>query len=244
MSTNRPLQVVNSSDRSTDLSGIFAEYILGKRFFSWDEFEKSLADFQKLSYTHYVHNCSKTISDDRFKYAYVGFKCTFGVNSTRTGLKLKNKSSKCCNCSSSFRVVLHHSEYIIASHNMVHNHPCSRVYMQNDPWYRRLTVEEKENIEPLLQQSHSSDEIMHVKEKPYFTVNHVMHNCKQWTWSRNLFASQSTSAVIPRNRSDIYDTKKRIIIAGMDRINDKFGEVFANTYADGVIAGINRVLNM
>nr|CAH8842626.1 unnamed protein product [Trichobilharzia regenti] len=165
MSTNRPLQVVNSSDRSTDLSGIFAEYILGKRFFSWDEFEKSLAEFQKLSYTHYVHNCSKTIPDARFKYAYVGFKCTFGVNRTRPGLKLKNKS-KCCNCSSSFRVVLHYSEYIIASHNMVHNHPCSRVYMQNDPWYRRLTVEEKENIEPLLQQSHSSDEIiMHVKEK-------------------------------------------------------------------------------
>nr|CAH8850907.1 unnamed protein product [Trichobilharzia regenti] len=608
MSTNRPLQVVNSSDRSTDLSGIFAEYILGKRFFSWDEFEKSLAEFQKLSYTHYVHNCSKTIPDARFKYAYVGFKCTFGVNRTRPGLKLKNKSSKCCNCSSSFRVVLHYSEYIIASHNMVHNHPCSRVYMQNDPWYRRLTVEEKENIEPLLQQSHSSDEIiMHVKEKynkditridvknmkaavnkgissrrdifeflksrgklmeyysdepirnsltricfatyeqmelykqfpevvgidstyntnkgkyslfqllvtdnfgrgrpvlfawtrkefkrdvvwildcfrqimedtsktesfimdcaqaeiaavklthrqahivlcsfhvcrafcrktrnpivknylcrlvqckrrsevisrldanvsqylqrrwmhrrelwaacfrdnvltfgndtnnrvesshkqmkrflqrsdslhksmlkvykwhkrsfsiiqqeaniaqsrcftypcsqslipiirlltpyaarkvireyqlrrwatvefesfdyvffkengntvqvdlsactctcftfqtcrypcrhlllvhfrkPYFTVNHVMHNCKQWTWSRNLFASQSTSAVIPRNRSDIYDTKKKIINAGMDRINDKFGEVFANAYADGVIAGINRVLNM
>nr|CAH8863876.1 unnamed protein product [Trichobilharzia regenti] len=80
--------------------------------------------------------------------------------------------------------------------------------------------------------------------KPYFTVNHVMHNCKQWTWSRNLFASQSTSAVIPRNRSNIYDTKKKIINAGMDRINDKFGEVFANAYADGVIAGINRVLNM
>ncbi|CAH8850028.1 unnamed protein product [Trichobilharzia szidati] len=74
--------------------------------------------------------------------------------------------SKCCNCPSSIRVVLHISEYVITAHKMVHNHPCDRVYMQNDPWYRRLTVEEKENLEPLLQQSHSSDEIIaHVKEK-------------------------------------------------------------------------------
>nr|CAH8828288.1 unnamed protein product [Trichobilharzia regenti] len=57
---------------------------------------------------------------------------------------------------------------------MVHNHPCSRVYMQNDPWYRRLTVEEKENIEPLLQQSHSSDEIiMHVKEKYHKDITRI-----------------------------------------------------------------------
>nr|CAH8824320.1 unnamed protein product [Trichobilharzia regenti] len=166
MSTNRSLQVVNSSERRADVSGIFGEVILGRRFFSWDEFEKSLAEFQKLSCTHYVHTNSKKIPDDRFKYAYVGFKCSFGVNRTGPGLKLKNKPSKCCNCTSSFRVVLRFSEYIIASHKMVHNHPCSRVYMQHDPWFRRLTVEEKENVELLLQQSHSSDEIiMHVKEK-------------------------------------------------------------------------------
>uniref|UniRef100_A0AA85IU01 FAR1 domain-containing protein n=1 Tax=Trichobilharzia regenti TaxID=157069 RepID=A0AA85IU01_TRIRE len=114
------------------------------------------------------------IPDDRFKYAYVGFKCNFEVNRTRPGLKLKNKSSKCYNCSSSFRVVLRSSEFIIASHNMVHNHPCSRVYMQNDPWNRRLTVEEKVNVEPLLQRSHSSDEIiMHVKEKYHKDITRI-----------------------------------------------------------------------
>nr|CAH8863105.1 unnamed protein product [Trichobilharzia regenti] len=172
---------------------------------------------------------------------------------------MKNKSSKCCNCSSSFRVVLRYSEYIIASHNMVHNHPCSRVYMQNDPWYRRLTVEGKENVEPL-QQSHSSDEIiMHVKEKYHKDitridvkntkaavnkVNHVMQNCKQWVWSRNLFASQCTSAVVPRNRSALLETYISIMTAGIRKINDIFGEVFARNYSVEVIAGINRTVNM
>nr|CAH8867182.1 unnamed protein product [Trichobilharzia regenti] len=221
MSTNRPLQVVNSSERSTDLSGIFGELILGRRFLSWDEFQKSLAEFQKLSCTHYVHTYSKTIPDDRFKYAFVGFKCTFGVNRTKPGLKLKYKSSKCCNCSSSFRVVLRSSEFIIASHNMVHNHLCSRVYMQND---RHLLL-------------------VHFR-KPYFTVNHVMQNCKQWAWSRDLFASQCTSAVVLRNRSAAFESYISIVNKGLRKIHDEFGEVFARNYVVEVVAGINRTLNM
>nr|CAH8864356.1 unnamed protein product [Trichobilharzia regenti] len=48
MSTNRSLQVVNLSERIADLNGIFGELILGRRLFSWDEFEKSLAEFQKV----------------------------------------------------------------------------------------------------------------------------------------------------------------------------------------------------
>ncbi|CAH8843332.1 unnamed protein product [Trichobilharzia szidati] len=165
MSRNRLLQVDNASENTADVSGIFAEVMLGRRFFSWEEFENSLGEFQKLSCTHYVRIQSKTIGEDRFKYAHVAFKCTFGVNRTRAGPKLRNKSSKCCNCPSAFRVILHFSEYVITSHKMVHNHPCTRVYMRNDPWCRRLTAEEKENLEPLLHQSHSSDEIMkYVKE--------------------------------------------------------------------------------
>ncbi|CAH8848869.1 unnamed protein product [Trichobilharzia szidati] len=176
MSRNPLLQVGDAGESTADVSGIFDEIMLGRRFFSWEEFENSLGEFQQLSCTHYVHIQSKTTGDDRYKYAYVYFKCTFGVNRGKAGLKLRNKSSKCCNCLSAFRVILRYSEYVITSHKMVHNHPCTRVYMQNDPWSRRLSAEEKENVEPLLHQSHSSDEIvMHVKETfhKHITLNDV-----------------------------------------------------------------------
>ncbi|CAH8849335.1 unnamed protein product [Trichobilharzia szidati] len=172
--------------------------MLGRRFFSWEEFENSLGEFQQLSCTHYVHIQSKTTGEDRYKYAYVYFKCTFGVNRGKAGLKLRNKSSKCCNCLSAFRVILRYSEYVITSHKMVHNHPCTRVYMQNDPWSRRLSAEEKENIEPLLHQSHSSDEIiMHVKETFHkdITLNDV----------RNLKASVNKGI---SSRYDIFEFLK------------------------------------
>ncbi|CAH8828463.1 unnamed protein product [Trichobilharzia szidati] len=150
--------------------------MLGRRFFSWEEFENSLGEFQQLSCTHYVHIQSKTTGDDRYKYAYVYFKCTFGVNRGKAGLKLRNKSSKCCNCLSAFRVILRDSEYVITSHKMVHNHSCTSVYMQNDPWSRRLSAEEKENVEPLLHQSHSTSAIVPRNQCDLYVTNRRLIN--------------------------------------------------------------------
>ncbi|CAH8861498.1 unnamed protein product, partial [Trichobilharzia szidati] len=46
--------------------------------------------------------------------------------------------------------------------------------------------------------------------KPCFTVNHVLQKCKHWTWSRDSCASQSISAVVPRNPCNIVQTQRRL----------------------------------
>ncbi|TNN07186.1 Transposase [Schistosoma japonicum] len=65
-----------------------------------------------------------------------------------------------------FRVVLNVNEYIVRSYIMTHNHPCTKSFMRCGPWFRRLSEEEKENLNPVLQQSSSCDAVMeHVRNK-------------------------------------------------------------------------------
>nr|AAX30145.1 SJCHGC00782 protein [Schistosoma japonicum] len=47
---------------------------------------------------------------------------------------------------------------------MTHKHPCTKPFVRCDPWFRRLSEEKKENINPVLQQSTSCDAVMeHVR---------------------------------------------------------------------------------
>nr|AAX27480.1 unknown [Schistosoma japonicum] len=63
-----------------------------------------------------------------------------------------------------FRVVLNVNEYIVRSYIMTHNHPCTKSFMRCDPWFRRVSEEEKENTNPALQQSASCDAVVeHVR---------------------------------------------------------------------------------
>ncbi|VDO91675.1 unnamed protein product [Schistosoma margrebowiei] len=43
---------------------------------------------------------------------------------------------------------------------MLHNHPCSSSWMVCDPWTRRLSSEEKENLKPVILPCESADEVI------------------------------------------------------------------------------------
>ncbi|XP_018645404.1 hypothetical protein Smp_167670 [Schistosoma mansoni] len=43
---------------------------------------------------------------------------------------------------------------------MLHNHPFSSSWMVYNPWTRRLSSEEKENLKPAILQSASADELI------------------------------------------------------------------------------------
>ncbi|VDP39829.1 unnamed protein product [Schistosoma curassoni] len=70
------------------------------------------------------------------------------------------------NCQSKFRVRLEEQGYVIKSYNMLHNHPCSNSWMVCDPWTRRLSSEEKENLKPVILHGESVDEVIEsIKER-------------------------------------------------------------------------------
>ncbi|CAH8483167.1 hypothetical protein MS3_00001970 [Schistosoma haematobium] len=155
-----------SSDISVDLTDVFRSMILNKRFVLWDDFESALKEFQKTAYTRYIHTESRLLKDVRFKYLFVTFNCTFGRERKSEGVKVRQKSSKFRNCQSKFRVRLKEQGYVIKSYNMLHNHPCSSSWMVCDPWTRRLSSEEKENLKPVILHCESADEVIEsIKER-------------------------------------------------------------------------------
>ncbi|CAH8581607.1 unnamed protein product [Schistosoma haematobium] len=109
---------------------------------------------------------SRLLKDVRFKYLFVSFNCTLGHKRKSEGLKVRQKSSKFRNCQSKFRVRLQEQGYVIKSYNMLHNHPCSSSWMVCDPWTRRLSSEEKENLKPVILHCESADEVIEsIKER-------------------------------------------------------------------------------
>nr|AAX30283.1 SJCHGC02726 protein [Schistosoma japonicum] len=49
-------------------------------------------------------------------------------------------------CKSLFPVVLNVTKYILRSYIMTHNHSCSESFMMCDPWFSRLSEEEKRSF--------------------------------------------------------------------------------------------------
>ncbi|CAH8286937.1 unnamed protein product, partial [Schistosoma margrebowiei] len=126
--------------------------MLNKRFGSWIEFDNALKDFHKITHTHYVHAEM--------------FRCTFGRKRKSEGLNVNKKPSKFLNCQSMFRVRLEGQQYVIKSYNMSHNHPCTSSWMVCDPFSRRLSAEEKENLKPVILHCQSTDEVIEsIKER-------------------------------------------------------------------------------
>ncbi|CAH8581613.1 unnamed protein product [Schistosoma margrebowiei] len=151
-----------SSDISVDLSDAFQRIILNNRFATWDDFDNALKEFQKTTHTHYIHTESRFLKDVRFKYLFVSFHCTFGHKRKSRCLTMNQKQSKFLNCQSRFRVRLEAEGYVIKSYNMLHNHPCSSSWMVFDPWARRLSSEEEENLKPVILQSQSTDALVEI----------------------------------------------------------------------------------
>ncbi|TNN17664.1 hypothetical protein EWB00_011061, partial [Schistosoma japonicum] len=127
-----------------------------------------------ITFIHYIHSQSQSDAFSSFKYIFVVFKCALGNKENFTGLVRETNRKLNCNCrifrskrlacKSVFRVVLNVIEYIVCSYIMTHNHPCTKSFMRCDPWFRRLSKEEKENINPVFQQSTLCDAVMeHVR---------------------------------------------------------------------------------
>lgn len=148
-----------------DLSDAFQRLVLSRHFGSWAEFESALSEFQHTTHTHYIHAESKVMKDVKFKYMFVVFQCTFGHKRKPQGLGLKKKPSKFLNCQSTFRVTLELGEYVIKSFKMFHNHPCSDFWMVCDPWTRRISSEDKENMKSVLLQSPVGEVTKSVRER-------------------------------------------------------------------------------
>ncbi|CAH8493850.1 unnamed protein product [Heterobilharzia americana] len=139
-------QASNSAAISVDLTEAFQLVVLSKSFFNWKEVEDAVNELQKVTHTHYVHVKSKEAGDSCFKYTFVVFKCTFGVNRKPQGIGLIKKPSKFRDCPSMFRFALNDNKYTVRSYRMIHNHPCTQSFMTCDAWSRRLTEEEKEYL--------------------------------------------------------------------------------------------------
>ncbi|VDO88462.1 unnamed protein product [Schistosoma margrebowiei] len=49
---------------------------------------------------------------------------------------------------------------------MLHNHPCCSSWMVCDPWTRKLSSEEKENLKPVILHCESADDVIEsIKER-------------------------------------------------------------------------------
>ncbi|TNN15949.1 Transposase, partial [Schistosoma japonicum] len=160
----------SSREISVDLKAAFENTVLNQRFLSWEDVEQAVGEFQSITFTHYIHSQNQSASFSSFKYIFVVFKCAFGNQRRSHGIGQRNKPSKCMDCKSMFRVVLNVNEYIVRSYIMTHNHPCMKSFMRCDSWFRRLSEEKKENINPVLQQSTSSfgsrDQVFdHIRER-------------------------------------------------------------------------------
>ncbi|TNN11099.1 hypothetical protein EWB00_004914, partial [Schistosoma japonicum] len=143
-----------------DLKATFENIVLSQQFFGWEDVEQAVGEFQSITFTHFIHSRSQSASFLSFKYIFVDFKCAFGNKRKFHGIGQRNKPLKCMDCESKFDVVLNVNEYIIYSYIMTHNHPCTKSFMRCNPWFRRLSEEEKENINPVLQQSTSYNAVM------------------------------------------------------------------------------------
>ncbi|TNN09987.1 Transposase, partial [Schistosoma japonicum] len=156
----------SSQEIHVDLKSAFENVVLNRLFFSWEDVEQAVEEFQSITFTYYIHSQCQSASLSSFKYIFVVFKCAFGNKWKLQGIGQRNKPSKYLDCKSMFRVVLNVNEYIVRSYIMTHNHPCSKSFMRCDPWFRRLSEEEKENLNPVLLQSSSCDPVMeHVRNK-------------------------------------------------------------------------------
>ncbi|VDP82407.1 unnamed protein product [Schistosoma mattheei] len=48
---------------------------------------------------------------------------------------------------------------------MSHNHPCSSSWMVCEPWSKKLSSEEKENLKPVILHSQSTEVVESIKER-------------------------------------------------------------------------------
>ncbi|VDP25161.1 unnamed protein product [Schistosoma margrebowiei] len=137
---------------------------------------------------------------------------------------MSSHRSKFRNCQSTFHVRLEEQGYVIKSYNMLHNHPCSSSWMVCDPWTRRLSSEEKENLKPVILHCESADEVIEsIKER----------TSKQVTAADVKGMKATLSTVVTdnwgRGRTVMFAWTRTEKRADVIWILDKFKEIMGNT---------------
>nr|CAX82902.1 hypothetical protein [Schistosoma japonicum] len=89
--TNNSCLACSSREISVDLKAAFENIVLSRRFFSWEDVEQAVGEFQSITSTHYIHSQSQSASFSSFKYIFVVFKCAFGNKRKRQGIGQRNK---------------------------------------------------------------------------------------------------------------------------------------------------------
>nr|AAW25468.1 SJCHGC02023 protein [Schistosoma japonicum] len=133
--SNNSCLACSSREISVDLKAAFENTVLNRRFFSWEDVEQAVGEFQSITFTHYIHSQCQRASCSSFKYIFVVFKCAFGNKKKLQGIGQRNKPSKYLDCKSLFHVVLNVNKYIFRSYIMTHNHPCTKSFMRCDRSY-------------------------------------------------------------------------------------------------------------
>ncbi|TNN13859.1 Zinc SWIM-type domain-containing, partial [Schistosoma japonicum] len=81
----------SSQEINVDLKAAFENVVLNRRFFSWEDVERAVEEFQSITFTHYIHSQSQRASFSSFKYNFVVFKCPFGNKRKLQGTGQRNK---------------------------------------------------------------------------------------------------------------------------------------------------------
>nr|CAX70360.1 hypothetical protein [Schistosoma japonicum] len=143
LSSSRPVEV--------DIGDDFEKIMRSRHLKTWDQVREAIDILHKTTYTHYVVRESKVNKENpELYYRYVVYICTFGHKKKPEGTGQRVKGSKFTGCKSMFRIRYEHNRYIICTSKTIHNHPCNREYLTNDPWYRKLSDDQLQIVTPMI----------------------------------------------------------------------------------------------
>ncbi|CAH8874201.1 unnamed protein product [Trichobilharzia szidati] len=156
---------------SVDIKKLFDGIMLSHRYTSWVQVEDALSQLESATHTHYViKKCIRNHESEELKYKLVVFRCTYGMKRKSRGLGLRVKPAKYTGCQSGFRIRYKENEFIICSARTVHNHKCEQSRMIGDPYFRRLSGDEKENIAPVVKTASEVGDVLEYAEENFSKI--------------------------------------------------------------------------
>ncbi|CAH8867808.1 unnamed protein product [Trichobilharzia szidati] len=153
---------------SVDIKKLFDGIMFSHRYTSWVQVEDALSQLESATHTHYViKKCIRDHESQELKYKLVVFRCTYGMKRKTRGSGLRVKPAKYTGCQSGFRIRYKEDEFIISSAKTVHNHKCEKSLMIGDPYFRRLSGDEKENIAPVVKTTSEVADVLEYAEENF-----------------------------------------------------------------------------
>ncbi|CAH8821018.1 unnamed protein product [Trichobilharzia szidati] len=156
---------------SVDIKNLFDGIMFSHRYTSWVQVEDALSQMESATHTHYViKKCIRDHESQELKYKLVVFRCTYSMKRKTRGSGLRVKPAKYTGCQSGFRIRYKEDEFIISSAETVHNRKCEKSLMIGDPYFRRLSGDEKENIAPVVKTTSEVADVLEYAEENFSKV--------------------------------------------------------------------------